>query len=95
MHCDRNKAGCEHQQHTHVHLTVLFVDEGSEGLRICCGQESAHSPGEDVTDNQRPLKGYPFMRLVAFQRRCCKEKQRFASQQRFKHTAEVQHTAEA
>ena len=58
-------------------LTVLLVDEGSEGLSILSGQEGFDPPCEDVSHHQSPLKGYPLIGAIPLQGRCCRPAHRF------------------
>ena len=53
-------------------LTVLLVDESSEGLRILSGQEGFDPSCEDISHHQGPLKGHPLIGAITLQGRRCR-----------------------
>ena len=54
------------------HLTMLGVDEGPEGFGVCGGQEGAHAAGEDVANNESPLKDNPLVCTEVLQGGSCR-----------------------
>lgn len=54
-------------------LTILLIDEGTEGLGVLGGQEGADPPSEDVPHHQGPLKGHPLVGPVPLQWGGCRQ----------------------